>query len=174
MRITKGGAPKAPPPYPLPPSNAPFNMNSCNKIVKIKFSAIISQKGAEKLMTILFAFIGVSIFLLGLYQWAQSGAGLWRIFSLKRREKEIDDEVKKLEEATDRRLSTSFRILAWLGVFVWLILGVTMILDMFGIDWINTIGTHAKTYWARPGAVSDTNTMGRNDVLRNMGNSLRR
>ncbi len=133
-------------------------------------------------MTILFAFIGVSIFLLGLYQWARSGASLLRIFSLKRQEKElsrderkeIDNQVKQLEQATDRTLSASFRILAWLGVIVWLFLGVTMILDMFGIDWINTIGTHAKQYWAAPGATNTNNTPGRNDMLRNMGNSLRR
>ena len=133
-------------------------------------------------MTILFAFIGVSIFLLGLYQWARSGASLWRIFSLKRQEKElsreerkeIDNEVKQLEQATDRTLSASFRILAWLGVIVWLFLGVTMILDMFGIDWINTIGTHAKQYWVGTGASNTTNSFGRNEVLRNMGNSLRR
>lgn len=134
-------------------------------------------------MGILIGFIGATIFLLGLYQWAQGGASLWQIFKIKRDEKnlsreeikEAENEIKKLERAADRTISASFRIIAVLAIIVWLFFGITMALDMFGIDWLSTFTTRAKKYWTKPGVESSQiNTTSRNDMLRNMGNSLRR
>ena len=133
-------------------------------------------------MVILFAFILVSIFLIGLYQWALGGANLWRIFTIKRQEKELtreekrqaEREVKQLEQAADRTISASLRIIMMLMIFVWLFLGVTMILELFGINWVSTLSSRAKNYWSQPGVENQQNTPNRNDMLRNMGNNLRR
>ena len=133
-------------------------------------------------MGLLFAFIGVTIFLFGLYQWALSGANLWQIFRIRRGEKgmsrdekkEAEREVKKLEEAADRTISASLRIVAFLAVFVWLFLGVTMILELFGINWVSSMYSRAKSYWTAPGMQTQQSTQTRNDTLRNMGNSFRR
>ena len=133
-------------------------------------------------MGFIIAFIAATVFLIGLYQWAQGGASLWRIFRLKRREKflsreeraQAENEVKRLERTADRTITSSFKIIAVLAVLVWIFLGVTMILDMFGINWISSLSTHAKSYWSQPGIESQQNTQSRTDMLRNMGNNLRR
>ena len=133
-------------------------------------------------MGLLFAFIAATIFLFGLYQWALSGANLWQIFRIRRGEKgmsrdekkDAEREVKKLEEAADRTISASLRIIAILAVFVWLFLGVTMILEFFGINWVSSMYSRAKSYWVAPGMQSQQSTQTRNDTLRNMGNSFRR
>lgn len=133
-------------------------------------------------MVVLFAFIVVSIFLMGLYQWALGGANLWRIFTIKRREQDLtreekrqaEREVKELERAADRTISASLRIIMILMIFVWLFLGVTMILELFGINWVSSLSSRAKNYWAQPGVESQQSTPNRNDMLRNMGNNLRR
>ena len=132
-------------------------------------------------MGFLFAFIGATIFLLGLWQWALGGASLWRIFSIRRKEKDLsreekaeaEREVKQLEQTADRTISASLRIIAFLAVFVWLFLGVTMILELFGINWVSTFATRAKNYWIQPG-IESPHTQNRNETLRNMGNSFRR
>ena len=133
-------------------------------------------------MVTLFAFIGATVFLIGLYQWALSGASLWQIFSIRRGEKgmtrdekkEAEREVKKLEQSADRTISASLRIIAILAVLVWLFLGVTMILEMFGINWISKVTSHAKSYWVSTGMETPQSTQTRNETLRNMGNSFRR
>ena len=133
-------------------------------------------------MGYIIAFILATIFLVGLIQWAQGGADLWRIFRLKRREKflsreeviEAENEVKKLEQAADRTIGASFRIIAVLAVIVWVMLGITMILDLLGINCVSSLSTRAKTYWSQPGMESQQNTQSRSDMLRNMGNNLRR
>ncbi|MBQ7592720.1 MAG: hypothetical protein IJU48_00025 [Synergistaceae bacterium] len=133
-------------------------------------------------MVVLFAFILVTIFLIGLYQWALGGANLWRIFTIKRHEGELtreekrqaEREVKELERAADRTISASLRIIMMLMIFVWLFLGVTMILELFGINWVSTLSSRAKNYWSQPGVESQQSTPNRNDMLRNMGNNLRR
>ncbi|MBQ7193478.1 MAG: hypothetical protein IJR98_03805 [Synergistaceae bacterium] len=133
-------------------------------------------------MVIIFAFIAATIFLAGLYQWALGGANLWQIFRIKRDEKEMSSEekkaaereVKQLEASADRTISSSLRIIAVLAVLVWLFLGITMILDMFGINWVSSMYTRAKTYWSAPGMESHVSTQSRNETLRNMGNSFRR
>lgn len=133
-------------------------------------------------MGILFAFIAATVFLLGLYQWALGGASLWRIFSIRRGEKSMsreekqqaEREVKQLEQSADRTISASLRITAILAVLVWLFLGVTMILEFFGINWVSSMYSRAKSYWVAPGTQSQQSTQTRNDTLRNMGNSFRR
>ncbi|MBR0079861.1 MAG: hypothetical protein IJP69_05755 [Synergistaceae bacterium] len=133
-------------------------------------------------MGYIIAFILATIFLVGLIQWAQGGADLWKIFRLKRREKflsreeviEAENEVKKLEQSADRTIGASFRIIAVLAVIVWVMLGITMILDLLGINWVSSLSTRAKTYWSQPGMESQQNTQSRSDMLRNMGNNLRR
>ncbi|MBQ7154625.1 MAG: hypothetical protein IJR85_03590 [Synergistaceae bacterium] len=134
-------------------------------------------------MMILLSFVAVSVFLLGLYQWALGGASLWRIFTLRKMEHDLppeerlqaEREVKQLEKAADRTISASLRIVAVLAVLVWVFLGMQMILELFGVNMIGSITSTARQYWAQPGV---TNTQSpsqmRNDMLRNMGNNLRR
>ena len=130
----------------------------------------------------LFAFIGATVFLFGLYQWALGGASLWRIFRMRRGQRSMsrdekqqsEREVRELERNADRAVSASFRIIAWLAVLVWLFLGVTMVLDWFGINWVSAMYSRAKSYWVAPGNQSQQSTQTRNDTLRNMGNSFRR
>ncbi len=132
-------------------------------------------------MGLLFAFIAATVFLIGLYQWALGGASLWRIFSIRREEKSMSSdekliaerEVKQLEQSADKTISASLRIIAVLAVIMWLFLGVTMILDWFGINWVSSMYSRAKSYWAAPNS-SQQSTQNRNETLRNMGNSFRR
>ena len=65
-------------------------------------------------------------------------------------------------------------IIAMLAVLVWLFLGVSVVLRMFGIDMIGRMTTHARAYWSQPAVNSNSPTQQRNDMLRNMGNNLRR
>ena len=133
-------------------------------------------------MIVLLAFIAVTIFLAGLYQWALGGASLWKIFSLKRMEKDLpaeerrqaEREVRELEKTADRTISASLRIVAVLMILVWIFLGMQMILELFGVNMIGTISSTAKKYWQQPGVQSHTATQSRQDMLRNMGNNLRR
>ena len=132
---------------------------------------------------VLLAFVGVSVFLVGLWQWALGGASLWRIFAIRKMEKDLpaeermqaEREVRELERSADRTISASLRIIAVLGVLVWVFLGMQMILELFGINMIGTISTTARSYWAQPGVTSSQSpTQMRNDMLRNMGSQLRR
>ena len=132
-------------------------------------------------MFTLLAFVAATIFLLGLWQWAQGGASLWRIFRLQRekhstREEKVqaEREIKELERNADRTITASFRIIAMLAVLVWLFLGVTVVLRMFGVDLVGKLSSHARAYWSQPAVNSNSPTQQRNDMLRNMGNSLRR
>ena len=136
-------------------------------------------------MWLLLGFLGATVFLFGLYQWAQGGATLWRIFRIKREEKEghlsreerreVEKEVEKLEKAADRTITASFKIIAILAVFFWLFFGVTLLLDMFGINWIGTFSSRAKTYWSQPGVTTNhISTQGGNDMLRNIGAGVRK
>ena len=130
---------------------------------------------------VLLAFIGATIFLLGLWQWAQGGASLWRILRLQREKHstredkaQAEREIRELERDADRTITASFRIIAMLAVLVWLFLGVSVVLRMFGIDMIGRMTTHARAYWSQPAVNSNSPVQQRNDMLRNMGNNLRR
>ena len=134
-------------------------------------------------MMVLLAFVGVTVFLFGLYQWALGGASLWRIFTLQKMKKDLpseeriraEREVKKLEQSADRTISASLRIIAILAVLVWVFLGMQMILELFGVNMIGSISTTARQYWSQPSVQNNQSpTQMRNDMLRNMGNNLRR
>ena len=134
-------------------------------------------------MIVLFSFIAITVFLLGLWQWASGGAALWRIFALKKLEKDLpadekrlaEREVKQLEQSADRAVSASFRIIAGLMIVVWLFLSLQMILELFGVNMIGSISSTARRYWSQPQTQnSNSPTQMRNDMLRNMGNNLRR
>ena len=143
---------------------------------------IIAQAKEAVIMIVLISFIGVSVFLFGLYQWAQSGASLWQIFTLRKLEKDLpaaeraqaEREVKELERRADRRISASLRIIAGLAVFVWLFLGLQMVLELFGVNMIGSLSSHARQYWSQPSVSTNSPVQMRNDMLRNMGNNLRR
>ncbi len=132
-------------------------------------------------MITIFVFIALTIFLFGLYQWARGGATLWQIFQLKRSEKglsrderkKLENQVQQLERATDSILRTSFRLVAFLAVFLWAVLGITIVLDMMGIDWVGRLTTRAQQYWSQS-QVNTSLTQNRSDMLRNMGNNLRK
>ncbi len=132
-------------------------------------------------MITIFVFIALTIFLFGLYQWARGGATLWQIFQLKRSEKglsrderkKLENQVQQLERATDSILRTSFRLVAFLAVFLWAVLGVTIVLDMMGIDWVGRLTTKAQQYWSQ-NQENTSLTQNRSNMLRNMGNNLRK
>ena len=89
--------------------------------------------------------------------------------------RQAEREVRELERSADRRISASLRILAILAVLVWIFLGMQMILELFGVNMIGSISTTARKYWAQPAVTnSQSPTQMRNDMLRNMGNNLRR
>ena len=134
-------------------------------------------------MWLILTFIGVSVFVLGLLQWARSGAALWQIRTIRREEaslsaeerKTAEGEVRRLEQATDRALIASFRILGFLAIATWLLLGVTILLDFFGIDWASGASIRARMYWNTPApGVTRSGAVTRNDVLKNIGGSLRK
>ena len=144
-------------------------------------------------MWFLLGFVCATVFLAGLYQWAQSGATLWRIFTIKREEsslsrdeiKAAEKEVQKLEEAADRTITASFKIIAALAVIVWLFFGVTMLLDMFGINWISTLSSKAQVYWSQTSGPTDSHSRSsknskasqgpnRNERLKNMSSGLKK
>ena len=134
-------------------------------------------------MIVLLSFIAVSVFLFGLWQWASGGAALWRIFTLKKLQKDLpaeekrlaEKEVQQLEQSADRAVSASFRIIAGLMIAVWIFLGLQMLLELFGVNMIGSITSTARQYWAQPQTQnSNSPTQMRNDMLRNMGNNLRR
>ena len=143
-------------------------------------------------MWFLLGFVGATVFLAGLYQWAQSGATLWKIFAIKRKESSLsrdeiraaEREVQKLEKAADRTITASFKIIAALAVIVWLFFGVTMLLDMFGINWISTLSSKAKVYWTNTNVTSVTTDShsksskapapSRNERLKSMSSGLKK
>ena len=143
-------------------------------------------------MWFLLGFVGATVFLAGLYQWAQSGATLWKIFAIKRKESSLsrdeiraaEKEVQKLEKAADRTITASFKIIAALAVIVWLFFGVTMLLDMFGINWISTLSSKAKVYWTNTSVTSVTTDShsksskapapNRNERLKSMSSGLKK
>ncbi len=132
-------------------------------------------------MITIFVFIAMTIFLFGLYQWAKGGATLFQIFRIRRQEQglrkserqKLEEQVQQLERATDSTLRTSFRLLGFLAVFLWVVLGATIILDMMGIDWVGRVTARAQQYWSQT-QTNTSLTQNRSNVLRNMGNNLRK
>ena len=128
------------------------------------------------MMTFVWLGAGIVFFGLGLWQWARGGSGLWQILNLRRREKtltaeerlEAEGTVHRLERATDRALLLSFRILGYLAIVLWLMLGASLLMDFLGGDWTSRF--RARQYWnADTEAVPD-----RNVILRSIGSKLRK
>lgn len=128
------------------------------------------------MMTFFWIGVGIVFFGLGLWQWARGGSGLWQILNLRRREKTLTAEerrkaegaVRRLERATDRALLLSFRILGYLALVLWLILGASLLMDFLGVDWTSRF--RARQYWsADTEAVPD-----RSAILRSIGSKLRK
>ena len=132
-------------------------------------------------MLVILGFIAMTVFLFGLYQWAKGGATLWQIFRIRKSEKglprderkKLENQIQQLERSTDSTLRASFRLLAFLAVFLWAALGITMVLDMMGIDWVGRLTAKAQQYWSQTPANTSL-TQNRSNVLRNMGNNLRK
>lgn len=134
-------------------------------------------------MWMILAFVGLSVFLIGLLQWARSGASLWRIRTLRRSERHLDrkereraeGEIRQLERATDRALRTSFKVLGVLAVLMWAFLGATIVFDLLGLGWTDRVSIRARMFW-NEGAHQNTryNTTERNDILRGMGEKMRK
>jgi len=106
-------------------------------------------------MVILLIIVSLAIFLFGLIQWARGGAALWSLRSLKKdtqssnpiRRNRKSAEIHSAEEMADRFLRSSFKLLGILAIGMWLFLGVTVLLDLLGIDWISRLSSRARTFW---------------------------
>ena len=76
--------------------------------------------------------------------------------------------MRRLERATDRALLLSFRILGYLAIVLWLMLGASLLMDFLRMDWTSRF--RARQYWnADTEAVPD-----RNVILRSIGSKLRK
>ena len=130
-------------------------------------------------------FAALTVFLFGLWQWARSGAGIWRIRTLRREEenlsaaekREAEAEVRQLERSTDRALLLSFKLIGIVSLLVWLVLGVSMVILAFGLnDWLNDLSMRAQRYWSTGGAPDrgPHSSVQRQNMLRNIGAGLRK
>ena len=134
--------------------------------------------------------VAIAIFLLGLVQWAYSGAALWSVWSLKKDlrsasrderdelEEKKEDEIRRTEKRTDQLLMSSFKVIGILAVAMWLFLGLTVVLDLMGINWISTLSYRARTFWGSPVAYTSapaaTRSPVQNSILKSLGNALRK
>lgn len=134
------------------------------------------------------AFVVLSVFLLGLFLWAQSGANLVEMFRIRRKEnslserkrEEAEEEIRQLGRKVDRTLSASFKIVGVLVLLLWLLVGVSMIIEFLGgRSWVgglmNHISMKANTYWnSLSMEKTKQSTPERNNMLRNMGVNMRK
>ena len=133
-------------------------------------------------MRVILVCAGLAVFIMGLMEWARGGASLWRIFSIRREEygldagerRDAENEVRQLERATDRALHTSFRILGFLAIFVWLLLGVSVVLDLLGVDWSGAFSSRAHLYWSTNTGGEVGNAANRSNILRSLGSNMRK
>ena len=138
------------------------------------------------------ALIGMTVFIFGLLNWAQSGATLWQIFRLKWKNRfrrlrplereDLENEIKNLERSTDRYLLASLRIICMLAVLTWVFLAVTVVLRSMGINWLDNVSAQARSYWSGvslsrlkddPSADPNNRVTMRNDILQGMGTKLK-
>ena len=135
-------------------------------------------------MWIFMALLGVVLLGIGIFQWAQSGAGLWRILDIRRakrglpkKQREESAEERQLGQMADRSLRASFRILGFLALFLWVFLAASMLLDFLGVDLLGTLSSRAQRYWTAyptpPGGRSQT-TPERNNILLHMAQGVRK
>lgn len=135
-------------------------------------------------------FLGFSAFwvlVFGILQWARGGDGIWRLFKVQRQlqreggslgwreEERAKREIQRLESATDRMLRASFKAVGFLALCAWIAVGVTFLLDAFGIEWVHHVTSRASIYWrAEVGGVHRTAASARNDMLRNIGLNMKK
>ncbi len=133
-------------------------------------------------MLMFISFIAMTVFMFGLWSWAQSGSTLWQIFRIKRNsdfmtydeKQKAEAEIKKLETFTDRALRTSLKLIGFMALFVWLFLGVTTVLNMFGVDLIGSLTARAQKYWASPEVASKNAAKNRNSTLKALSSGVRK
>ena len=137
-------------------------------------------------MWIILGAVAIAVFLFGLVQWAYSGAGLWSVWSLKKdlrsasRDElaEKEGKIRRTEKRADQLMMTSLKVIGVLAVVMWLFLGLTVVLDLMGINWISTLSSRARTFWASSDAYTSapaaTRPPLRNSVLRFLGGALRK
>jgi hypothetical protein len=114
-----------------------------------------------------------AVFLFGLVQWARGGATLWEVFHLVRNKpenaKDTDEEkraaeirtkmvIRDLETMTDSLLRSSFRVLGFLALAVWLFVIASVIIDAMGLDWLDGLSFQSNRLWGDPYARSNNNT----------------
>lgn len=140
----------------------------------------------------LLALVGATVFIIGLFNWAESGAILWKIIKIKwryrfrrlspERRMEIENEIKELERSTDRYLLASLRIICLLAVMTWIFLAMTVVLRAMGINWLDSVSAQARSYWRgvsisklhdNPSVDPNNRVTMRNDILQGMGNKLK-
>lgn len=132
-------------------------------------------------------FIAAGLLLFGLLEWARGGDGIWRIFKIRRslrnedaqlgwREKEkIQKEIRQLENSTDSLLRTSFKAVCFLALCLWVAVGVTFLLDAFGIEWAHHVTTRASIYWrAEISGTGKHKDTARSEMLRSMSLGLKK
>ena len=135
-------------------------------------------------MGILLIIVSLAIFLFGLIQWARGGAALWSLLRLKREARPSNPlkrawesaEIRRAEKATDQLLRSSFRVIGILAIGMWLFLGLTVLLDLLGVDWVSRISARAQTFWGSPvynsTPVTTQSPARRGDIMKSLRNSL--
>ena len=130
--------------------------------------------------------VAIAIFLFGLVQWAYSGAALWSVWNLKKdlrsasrdELEEKEDEIRRTEKRTDQLLMSSFKVIGILAAAMWLFLGLTVVLDLMGINWISTLSSRARTFWGSSAvytsAPAATRSPVQSSILKSLGNALRK
>ena len=138
--------------------------------------------------------VGVVVFLIGLVQWARSGAVLWDIHRLtkhgrptaedpgetKAGEKEtLQKSIQRMEVTMDGLLRSSLKVLGVLALCVWVFVMITVVVDMLGLDWLDRLSFSANRMIGSPTVRAGSNRAGggssaRGDTLRSMGSGVRR
>ena len=149
-------------------------------------------------MWFLLAIIGI-VFLLGLVQWARSGAVLWDIHLFKQYGQQADEDteeadargrvmgresardsrqrtIQNMEAMMDEFLRSSLKILGALAICVWLFIMFTVVVDMLGLNWLDRVSFSAHRVWGGPTtrAFTRSHSNFRNDTVRSLGSGVRR
>lgn len=131
--------------------------------------------------------VGGAVFLFGLVQWARGGAGIWAILKYRREKYRLsaserlreEEEIRKIETLTDSALKASFKLLGFVAAAMWIFLGLTLIFDLMGVDWMSRISSRARYYWNSPTYVASPvgkkhSTPQRNAIIQSLGEGVRK